>query len=224
MSESQGENTILPSDADKVMSIKDISMDTTQKYTMKHVTDILGISDGTVRYWEKELSEFLIFDRDSQGTRQFSGQDIYKLKAINEFRGAGMSLSLIKKQLEIQRENRLHWDIDSSSFSGGTSSSNQNTGINKAEFEQMMGQLFVQIQSYIDAKMETAATVQPLLANPDQKEALLAEVQEIIKEQFTSGKEEIRTSVEEAVTSALSRVEKHRQERERKSIWAKIFG
>lgn len=210
-------------DEERIITISDISMDTTQKYTMKHVTEILGISDGTIRNWERELSDFLTFERDSSGTRQFTGQDIYKLKAINQFREAGMSLSLIKTQLEIQRENRLNWDF-SVAEAQNKGANTQYASISKADLEQVMGQMFLQIQSYIDARMETAAASQQLLASPEQKNELLNEVQGMIKEQFASGKEEIRTSVEEAVTIALSRVEKHRQENESKGFWRRLFG
>ncbi|WP_419879650.1 helix-turn-helix domain-containing protein [Brevibacillus centrosporus] len=210
-------------DEERIITIGDISMDTAQKYTMKHVTEVLGISDGTIRNWERELSEFLTFERDSSGTRQFTGQDIYKLKAINQFREAGMSLSLIKTQLEIQRENRLNWDFTvTEAQSKGANT--QYASISKADLEQVMGQMFLQIQSYIDARMETAAASQQLLASPEQKNELLNEVQGMIKEQFANGKAEIRTSVEEAVTIALSRVEKHRQDNESKSFWRRLFG
>lgn len=210
-------------DEERIITISDISMDTTQKYTMKHVTEILGISDGTIRNWERELSDFLTFERDSSGTRQFTGQDIYKLKAINQFREAGMSLSLIKTQLEIQRENRLNWDF-SVAEAQSKGANTQYASISKADLEQVMGQMFLQIQSYIDARMETAAASQQLLASPEQKNELLMEVQGMIRDQFASGKEEIRTSVEEAVTIALSRVEKHRQENESKGFWRRLFG
>lgn len=210
-------------DEERIITISDISMDTTQKYTMKHVTEILGISDGTIRNWERELSDFLTFERDSSGTRQFTGQDIYKLKAINQFREAGMSLSLIKTQLEIQRENRLNWDF-SVAEAQSKGANGQIASISKADLEQVMGQMFLQIQSYIDARMETAAASQQLLASPEQKNELLNEVQGMIKEQFASGKEEIRTSVEEAVTIALSRVEKHKQENETRGFWKRLFG
>ncbi|MED4779459.1 helix-turn-helix domain-containing protein [Brevibacillus choshinensis] len=210
-------------DEERIITISDISMDTTQKYTMKHVTEILGISDGTIRNWERELSDFLTFERDSSGTRQFTGQDIYKLKAINQFREAGMSLSLIKTQLEIQRENRLNWDF-SVAEAQSKGANTQYASISKADLEQVMGQMFLQIQSYIDARMETAAASQQLLASPEQKNELLIEVQGMIRDQFASGKEEIRTSVEEAVTIALSRVEKHRQENESKGFWRRLFG
>lgn len=210
-------------DEERIITISDINMDTTQKYTMKHVTEILGISDGTIRNWERELSDFLTFERDSSGTRQFTGQDIYKLKAINQFREAGMSLSLIKTQLEIQKENRLNWDFTVTETQN-RGASGQVAGLSLADLDRAMGQLFLQIQSYIDARMETAAASQHLLASPEEKNELLNEVQGMIKEQFASGKEEFRVSVEEAVTSALSRVEKHKQDNENKGFWKRLFG
>lgn len=69
-------------------------------YTIKEVSEIMGISPYTLRYYEKiGLLEFV--QRDEHGVRQFSKRDIVTLNTIYRLKATGMPLQEIKHYLHL---------------------------------------------------------------------------------------------------------------------------
>lgn len=69
-------------------------------YTIKEVSEMMGISAYTLRYYEKiGLLEFV--HRDANGIRQFNDSDILTLNTIHRLKETGMPLQEIKHYLKL---------------------------------------------------------------------------------------------------------------------------
>ncbi len=51
-------------------------------YSIKEVSDMLGIPESTLRYWEKEFKQ-ICPKKSSKGIRQYTVQDIEQIKNVN---------------------------------------------------------------------------------------------------------------------------------------------
>ncbi|MDR3602467.1 MAG: MerR family transcriptional regulator [Desulfosporosinus sp.] len=69
-------------------------------YSTKEVTDKLNISMHTLRYYEKERLLPPV-TRDKNGNREYSDLNLEQLLLIRCMRATGMSISYIKKYMEI---------------------------------------------------------------------------------------------------------------------------
>ncbi|MDR3542054.1 MAG: MerR family transcriptional regulator [Desulfosporosinus sp.] len=72
-------------------------------YSTKEVTDKLNISMHTLRYYEKE-GLLPPVTRDKNGNREYSDLNLEQLLLIRCMRATGMSISYIKKYMEICKE------------------------------------------------------------------------------------------------------------------------
>ncbi|GLX70706.1 MerR family transcriptional regulator [Paenibacillus glycanilyticus] len=66
------------------------------KYTIKEVSQKLGMQTDTIRYYDK-AGLLPNIERDNNGYRIFNGTDIYNLQMIQCFRSIGMSIEEMKK-------------------------------------------------------------------------------------------------------------------------------
>lgn len=70
------------------------------EYTIKQVSDLLGISIYTLRYYE-DLGILDHVKRDAQGRRQFSQSDILVLNTVECLKQTGMPLKKIKHYVDL---------------------------------------------------------------------------------------------------------------------------
>jgi len=54
-------------------------------YTTSEAAEKLDVAPSTLRYWEKELSNYISIDRNNNGYRQFTPKDIKKLRKIKKY-------------------------------------------------------------------------------------------------------------------------------------------
>ncbi len=74
-------------------------------YRIKDVSEITGISESSIRYWEKEFDE-LNPRRSAGNTRYYSPKDIELLKLINYLvRDKGLKLDAAREQIRKNRTN-----------------------------------------------------------------------------------------------------------------------
>lgn len=73
------------------------------EYSIKQVSDLLGISIYTLRYYEK-IGILNHVKRDSRGRRQFSKSDILVLNTVECLKQTGMPLKQIKHYVDLVAE------------------------------------------------------------------------------------------------------------------------
>ncbi|WP_066298075.1 helix-turn-helix domain-containing protein [Bacillus sp. FJAT-29937] len=66
-------------------------------YTIKQVAEEFGVSDNTIRNWEKEFGDILNIQRDSNNNRYYIQEDIENFRAILHLREEGFGIAQIKK-------------------------------------------------------------------------------------------------------------------------------
>jgi len=75
-------------------------------YSIGEVADMFGVNASLIRFWEKEFTSQLQFSKDTRGNRQFTQQDISKLRILHDLiKGQGFTLEGAKKHLR-EKENR----------------------------------------------------------------------------------------------------------------------
>jgi DNA-binding transcriptional MerR regulator len=75
-----------------------ISIDS--ELTIQEVSDRLGLPKSTLRYWEKELGEFIRPKRTPGGQRRYDMENIYLFQRVRELKNRGLSLSEIELTLK----------------------------------------------------------------------------------------------------------------------------
>lgn len=74
-------------------------------YKIKDVSEMLGVAQSTLRYWEKEF-EGIEPTRTLHGQRQYSPSDIETLRIIYYLlKTRGLKMDAAKRQMEINRDN-----------------------------------------------------------------------------------------------------------------------
>lgn len=71
-------------------------------YSIKEVSKLIGVPEGTLRQWEKDFTESLIIPRDKQNARYYTEFEIETLKHIKSMREKGLSKKMIKELLKKQ--------------------------------------------------------------------------------------------------------------------------
>ena len=78
-------------------------------YSIKDVTEFIGESASTLRYWEKEF-EILSPQRGGKGRRLYSSRDLDNLRKIQFLlRKKGMHINAAKDQLKNNYKNKLKY-------------------------------------------------------------------------------------------------------------------
>ncbi|HFI0934331.1 TPA: MerR family transcriptional regulator [Streptococcus suis] len=77
--------------------------------TIKEISELLGISAPTIRFYEKE--GMVEIPRNERGIRQFDERSIDRLKAIVHYRRVGMPLEDIQKILAEFHNHALSSDL-----------------------------------------------------------------------------------------------------------------
>ena len=71
-------------------------------YSIKETSDITNVSSYTLRYYEKE--EILFPNRDAQGNRTYSDNDIKWIKFVVRLKNSQMPISKIKEYTRLFKE------------------------------------------------------------------------------------------------------------------------
>ncbi len=75
-------------------------------YSIGEVAEMFDVNASLLRFWEKEFSALLHFSKDTRGNRQFTEQDIAKLRILHDLiKKQGFTLDGAKKHLK-EKENR----------------------------------------------------------------------------------------------------------------------
>jgi DNA-binding transcriptional MerR regulator len=68
-------------------------------YVISEVMVLTGITESTLRNWEREFNDYLAVSRDDQGARMYTQQDVERFKMIQIIRKKGLSIGAIKDLL-----------------------------------------------------------------------------------------------------------------------------
>lgn len=76
-------------------------------YTIKEVSTLIGVPEGTIRQWEKDFPDILLIPRDAQNARYYTEFEIETLKQIKSMRDKNLPKKMIKELLKRQTETGL---------------------------------------------------------------------------------------------------------------------
>ncbi|MCY7521043.1 MULTISPECIES: helix-turn-helix domain-containing protein [Paenibacillus] len=79
-------------------------------YAISEVTVLTGITESTLRNWEREFNDYLAVSRDDQGARIYTQQDVERFKMIQLMRKKGFSIGAIKDLLIAFQNGKLDND------------------------------------------------------------------------------------------------------------------
>lgn len=75
-------------------------------YSIGEVAEMFEVNASLIRFWEKEFTSLLNFSKDTRGNRQFTEQDISKLRILHDLiKNQGFTLEGAKKHLK-EKDNR----------------------------------------------------------------------------------------------------------------------
>lgn len=144
-------------------------------YTIKEVSELIGVPQGTIRQWENDFHDHLVVPRDAQNARYYTEFEIEILNHIKTMRQNNLSKNMIRELLKKRTE---------------TGSDNAPSTIEPT----------VPALKQSEA-IETLRNVQSALESfPEIKEALISELRNNIKHEI---KNEITTAVRKEIASSL---------------------
>lgn len=80
-------------------------------YSIGEVAEMFSVNASLLRFWEKEFSTILDLSKDSRGNRQYTPQDISKIRVLyNLIKEQGYTLEGAKKYLKEHRKEALDRD------------------------------------------------------------------------------------------------------------------
>ncbi len=127
-------------------------------YTVSEVAERIGVSQNTLRNWERELSEHISIERDDNGVRVYTDEVIARLQKVAQLRESGLSLASI-------REVFAAFYTASESAAGKGGSSAGGPAMQFADFfEQRLADLshrqVEELKGYIDQRLHTVSMIQ----------------------------------------------------------------
>ena len=80
-------------------------------YSIGEVAEMFDVNTSLLRFWEKEFSTILELSKDSRGNRQYTAQDIAKIRVLhNLIKEQGYTLEGAKKHLKENRKEAFERD------------------------------------------------------------------------------------------------------------------
>ncbi len=80
-------------------------------YSIGEVAEMFNVNTSLLRFWEKEFSTILELSKDSRGNRQYTSQDISKIRVLyNLIKEQGYTLEGAMKYLKRNRKEALERD------------------------------------------------------------------------------------------------------------------
>lgn len=87
-----------------------------QTLTIQQVSERLGVSKHTLRFWEKELSGVIVPPRTRGGQRRYTSKHLFIIEEIKRLKKEGLSLVDIRNRLDkshnAERDNSNSQRID----------------------------------------------------------------------------------------------------------------
>lgn len=207
-----------------------------QAYSIKHVAERFGVSDNTIRNWEREFQDILTIRRDPNGNRYYTESDIRKFEFIDQLRSKGFGITQIRDVLLQLKEQGMEFEEPTQPSTmtlvgqalqprgGGTSGVPEVTA---AQFQQLMDSMGRMMQhldqrfAAIEAQLETQQAFGESLANAKERaEEDVAALQTLVQAQLQ--KLEESTQREEDVASLMKRLLEERKQ-EKVGFWQRIF-
>ncbi len=128
-------------------------------YSISEVAEGIGVSQGTIRNWERELVDYLTVERDENGCRVYTEEVVSRLGKVNQLRAQGLSLALIHEifatfyQVAVEgaganpsTEETSQWETLSHAFA--------------IQLEEMARRQAQEMKEYIDQRLQTVSYVQ----------------------------------------------------------------
>jgi len=75
-----------------------------QTLTIQQVSDRLGVTKHTLRFWEKELDGVIVPLRTEGGQRRYTSEHLFIIEEVKSLKNKGLSLLEIKKMLNNDHE------------------------------------------------------------------------------------------------------------------------
>src|SRR5580692_7749894 len=80
-------------------------------YSIGEVAEMFDVNASLLRFWEKEFSTILDLSKDSKGNRQYTAQDISKIRVLhNLIKKQGYTLEGAQKYLKENRKDAFDKD------------------------------------------------------------------------------------------------------------------
>lgn len=80
-------------------------------YSIGEVAEIFNVNASLLRFWEKEFSNILDLSKDSRGNRQYTQQDISKIRVLHTLiKEQGYTLEGAQKYLKENRKEAFEKD------------------------------------------------------------------------------------------------------------------
>ncbi len=120
-----------------------------ESYSISQVAEKLGVSQNTVRNWEKELGDFMMVQRDKTGARTYTSLDMSKLEKVNELREQGLALPTINKVFNTFYKKEEQDQPQTEQQDQQNDLQNQIKALTEQQVEELKGYLETSMQSII---------------------------------------------------------------------------
>lgn len=191
----------------------------TPYFSVKHVSDLLGVSDNTIRNWQKELEFFVGDERDQNDKRVFTKEQIRKLQIIAEWKNEGLTTQSIKKYLMRLKSAGMEFNIGGSNLPAQQANELAKTQENSVALQEVkheitefktevreLTKIMSMIVEQLNSNTEITSTLQEKVKSfeerIDQSEQKLSET---FKEEFRA-MQEVAVTKEEIVEGVMSQM------------------
>lgn len=204
-------------------------------YTIKEVSKLIDVPEGTIRQWEKDFPEVLIIPRDKQNARYFTDFEIETLKSIKTMRDKNLSKKMINDLL--QKKADSEGSNPPSMIEPSVPALRQSEAIETLRNVQKALETFPEIKELIvseikndvrnEIKKELTDTVRNEIASSlEQGNNATSEQLKALSESLNSMEENYKKEVkrrDEILMENLSLMKEVKEQRN-KSIFKKLFG
>lgn len=166
-------------------------------YSIKEVSELTGISQGTIRQWDNDFKDVFFIPRDEKNARYFTDIEIEGLKNIKAMRDKNLSIEVIKDLLKKRSDKN-----------------NETIVLPKQTLP------ILQQSEATQTLIEIRDTLERL---PEVKKAIVSEIRDELKEELS---EVVRKEINETMNNKNNELLKLLQDKEsqKKTLWQRIFG
>ncbi|WP_245926322.1 helix-turn-helix domain-containing protein [Sulfoacidibacillus thermotolerans] len=131
-----------------------------RSYSISDVAERIGVSQGTIRNWEKELVEFLAIARDENGCRIYTESIVARLEKVNQLRAQGLSLAMIREVFATFYQVAGANDAQESKMENEATQWEAISQQLALQLESMAQRQSQEIRDYIDQRLQSMSYVQ----------------------------------------------------------------
>lgn len=128
-------------------------------YSISEVAESIGVSQGTVRNWEKELVDYMAIERDENGCRVYTEELVSRLEKVNQLRAQGLSLAMIREVFstfyQVAVTDQEDVDVDAPAVNMEAISS-----AFALQLEELAKRQAQEMKDYIDERLRTVSYIQ----------------------------------------------------------------